>query len=515
MTPSISLRQALGDPNLLGDALSGSSWQRWRVLLIALMGEALRDDERVLFTELTGREREPQTRVDEACFIIGRRGGKSRAMATLAAYISGLCQHPLVRGEKGICLCIAPDLRQAAIVLDYCAAVFEASPILKQLIRSRTTDSLELTNGVSIEVRAASFRRLRGPTYIAVICDEAAFWYSEESSNPDTEIVNACRPGLATTGGPLIIASSPYARRGLLYELHKRHYGPDGDPLILVAQGASRVLHPTLPESVVARAYERDAASASAEYGAQFRVDIESFISREAVEACVSLGVRERPPVPGVRFFGFVDPSGGSADSMTLAVSHQADDLVVIDCVREVQPPFSPESCVEDFSRTLKTYGIHRICGDRYAGEWPVEQFRKHGIEYEQSAEPKTTLYQSMMPLLNSRRIELLDHPRLISQLCGLERRTSRGGRDSIDHPPNAHDDVVNAVAGAAAAANGAANELAPYLAFASDGTAITGRSYDAADGKADAAAEAAARQSEMDFLNSRLWAHIRQYGRS
>ena len=129
-------------------------------------------------------------------------------MATLAVYIAGLCKHPLVRGERGVLLCIAPDQRQAAITLDYATAAFEASPILKQLIANRTADTLELSNGITIEVRAASFRRLRGPTYIAVIADEAAFWYSDEfSANADTEILNAVRPGLATTGGPLIIAS--------------------------------------------------------------------------------------------------------------------------------------------------------------------------------------------------------------------------------------------------------------------------------------------------------------------
>jgi hypothetical protein len=35
----------------------------------------------------------------------------------------------------------------------------------------------------------------------------------------------------------------------------------------------------------------------------------------------------------------------------------------------------------------------------------------------------------------------------------GLEWRTARGGRDSIDHAPGAHDDLANAVAGLAAAA--------------------------------------------------------------
>jgi hypothetical protein len=37
----------------------------------------------------------------------------------------------------------------------------------------------------------------------------------------------------------------------------------------------------------------------------------------------------------------------------------------------------------------------------------------------------------------------------LANQLCGLERRTARGGRDSIDHAPGAHDDLANCVAGA------------------------------------------------------------------
>jgi hypothetical protein len=39
-----------------------------------------------------------------------------------------------------------------------------------------------------------------------------------------------------------------------------------------------------------------------------------------------------------------------------------------------------------------------------------------------------------------------------VAQICGLERRTGRSGKDSIDHAPNGHDDLANAVAGAAAA---------------------------------------------------------------
>ena len=76
-------------------------------------------------------------------------------------------------------------------------------------------------------------------TCVAVLGDEVAFWRSDESANPDTEILNAARPALATTGGPLIAISSPYARRGALWDTYKGHYGPEGDPTILVAKGAT------------------------------------------------------------------------------------------------------------------------------------------------------------------------------------------------------------------------------------------------------------------------------------
>jgi hypothetical protein len=88
------------------------------------------------------------------------------------------------------------------------------------------------------------------------------------------------------------------------------------------------------------------------------------------------------------------------------------------------------------------------VTGDRYAGEWPREAFRAHGISYEPAPKPKSDLYRDLLPALNSRSVDLLDDPKLMAQLVGLERRTARGGRDSIDHAPGAHDDVANAVAG-------------------------------------------------------------------
>ena len=72
----------------------------------------------------------------------------------------------------------------------------------------------------------------------------------------------------------------------------------DGDPLILVWQAETRTMNPTCHSRVIEEAMERDPASGRGIHG-EFRCDIEAFIAREAVEACVALGVRQRTPVSG------------------------------------------------------------------------------------------------------------------------------------------------------------------------------------------------------------------------
>jgi hypothetical protein len=132
-------------------------------------------------------------------------------MATMAAYYSGLCDYSdkLARGEKGVVLIIAQDKRAAKVSLDYAEGVLDSTPMLRQLIKHRQREELLLTNGITLEVRAPTLRGVRGTTCVAVICDEIAFWRSEESANPDAEILHAVRPTLATSGGPLICISSP------------------------------------------------------------------------------------------------------------------------------------------------------------------------------------------------------------------------------------------------------------------------------------------------------------------
>lgn len=453
--PLCTMREALADPSIFGEILPGETWAPWRAILIASRGEPLTDDERVIFTTLTGREREPEHPVDELWGIVGRRGGKSRAFSVLGSYLAGLVDYAVLAapGERVKLPIMASTTVQAAKVFSYVLGVFKHSDEMRDMVEGDpTADTIRLKAGVDIEVRPANYKTIRGETLAAALCDEVAFWHLENSANPDTLILDAIRPGLATTGGPLCVLSSPYARKGELYRTHQRDYGPNGDAAVLVLRAPSQTMNPSLDPAVVKRAYTRDPAAASAEYGAEFRKDVEAFITLEAVQACMDLGVRERPPVQGVRYVAFVDPAGGGADSMTLGIAHRERDLIFLDAVREEVVGTSPAVVVERFAETLKAYGITKVTGDRYAGEWPREQFAKRGITYATSEKSKTEIYAAFLPILNSERARLIEAPKLEAQIVSLERRTTRGtGRDIIDHPQvkGAHDDVANAAAGA------------------------------------------------------------------
>jgi hypothetical protein len=142
--------------------------------------------------------------------------------------------------------------------------------------------------------------------------------------------------------------------------------------------------------------------------------------------------------------------------------------VATLDHVSEQWPPFSPEETVREFCRTLRAYRCQTVVGDRYGGQWPREQCAKYGVTYECSELVKSDIYREVLPMLTRGQVRLLDHPRLLGQFLGLERRVGRSGRDTIDHAPHAHDDLSNSASGALvlAAGTGAGNsDVGPIAA--------------------------------------------------
>jgi hypothetical protein len=426
------------------------SWLAWRAWVCAVFGLPMTEAEAAIFRACTGRPTLPTAPAREIWTIAGRRSGKSRMAAFCTAYLAACRTYRLAPGEHGRVPIVSPSKSQGQIIFNYALAMIESIPALAGLIARKTIESIDLTNNVSVTIQTASFRTPRGFSNVAANFDEAAFWRDDSGANPDAEIARAVRPALASVPGSLLVSiSSPYSQRGELFNMYDRHFGRD-DSDVLIWQSASLTMNPTIAQSVVDRAIADDPASAAAEWLGLFRADLESLFAREALDAVIARGRFELPPIPGVAYTAFTDPSGGSADAFTLAIAHRDPGGVpVLDLVREVRPPFSPEAVVADFSREMARYHVGTVTGDHYAAEWPVEQFRKCGIVYVTAELTRSELYLEMLPMVNSGGCALLDHPRLLAQLAGLERRVGRSGKDAIDHRRGQHDDLANAAAGA------------------------------------------------------------------
>jgi phage terminase large subunit-like protein len=216
----MNILEAVRDPNLFAPWFKhGGSWVAWRAFLAALFGLTMTNDQFAIFKECTGRSAPPQQPATEAWVVCGRRAGKSFILALCAVFLDCFFDYRrhLAPGERATVLIIATNSKQARVIFRYIRALLTHIPMLAKMIGRETADSFDLTNGTTIEVHVASMKTTRGYTIVAALCDEIAFWPHEDAAEPDYEVLNALRPGMATIPNAMLLcASSPYARRGAL-----------------------------------------------------------------------------------------------------------------------------------------------------------------------------------------------------------------------------------------------------------------------------------------------------------
>lgn len=453
--PALSIMDALADRNLFGGLAAFrdlTTWQPWLVFLRAAYGLPLDSDDLETFRRHTGRTTyaPPAGGFPEVVCIVGRQSGKTRIASTIAAFEAVLAEREPDRTEL-YALLVAQDHRAALRALfGYVRAPFENVPVLQRSVAEVRSDTLRLRSGVTVAAYPCRPAAVRGLRARVAVVDELAFFTATDGRPQDVEMLRALRPALATTGGRLVILSSPYSQSGALWELHRRHFGRD-DSTTLVWQASAPEMNPSLPADYLERMRQDDPEAYRSEVLGEFRAGVSNFLDSDALDACVVRDRRDLPPADRVQYRAFVDPSGGSRDAFTVAVAHHDGARVIVDCVRAWSPPFNPSGVVVEIAALLRSYRIHVIAGDRYAGEWPAEQFRGCGILYRTATLDRSALYLELLPLVNAGAVELPDEPKLLRELRALERRRGTAGRDRIDHRPGEHDDLANAVAGVVA----------------------------------------------------------------
>lgn len=448
------------DPQLLGLSLSLAQ----ETLLRSIYGLPLPSkDHAEIFTQCTGRASYPSQSFGEVTVVAGARAGKdSRIAAPVVCYealFGGHAKH-LAKGERAVIPIVAQDQRATRIAFGYVKDYLLGSKLLASMVDGEPLNTeIRLKNRVTIFCFPCVQKSLRGWSCPVGVLDELAFFRLEGSADSDAEIQASLRRGMLGFPSPrLVKISTPYMKTGVLFEDFKRYFAQDS-PDVLVWRAPSMLMNSSLRSERLNRERRLDAERFAREYEAEFAEDLESFLPGAWIDAAVIPGRHELPPLPGVTYTAAVDPSGGGADTFTLAIAHTERTGEQPRAIQDVMKGWGRarghtvdlKGVVAEIAEIVTRYGLSTVRGDRYAGQWVRQAFEAQGIKYEDTEE-KSKAYLELEPLFAQGSIEILDHPALLRELRTLERRPRPGGKTLVDHPHGGHDDYANALALAATA---------------------------------------------------------------
>lgn len=456
-------------PDYLG--LSVSPYQR--TLLKSWDGLELDETELAIWTQCTGRQTYPAKPFSELTVVAGARSGKdSRVVAPIVLYEAIFGDHARKRGrgERLLVPLVAQDRDAAGIAFGYISSYLQDSPVLSRLIEKPPTKGrLLLSNGLTIRCFPCTKTSLRGYAFPIGVLDELAFFRLEGSVNSDSEIQASIRRGMVGFERPrLVKISTPFAKSGILYDDFRAGWGVD-DPDLLVWKAATLSMNPSANADELERQRRRDPDRFAREYLAEFAEDVGAFLLGDWIDRAIVKARGTLPPRAGVAYVAAVDPSGGGADAFTLAIGHAERSKVVVDAVQawRNREGVTLDETVQEIAVICRRYGISRVVGDKYAGDWPVERFRFAGITYLHPLHKpgvltyewqdrvdssdrymnRSEVYLEAVQFFAGYQIEIPDDPLLIRELRMLQRSARQGGRDVIDHAPGAHDDRANVAA--------------------------------------------------------------------
>lgn len=447
----LTIIEACADPNLIGVDLP----RPWKACLKGLYGLPMDAGELALYRKHTGRDTVPAGGFREASLIIGRRGRKTSTAAAVIVYESLFREHHFAKGEAGMAPLIAQNRAQAKTAFRFVRGVLEGSRLLssrvEKLNESQDGGSISLAGGVSIEIRPCTQAAVRGPSTIAAVCEEIAFWRDKDRyANPDFAILQGLRPGMLTHPfAKLLKISSPFGKRGELYRDWK-HRPAD----VLVWHADAMTMNPVLPRALLERERLENPEAFEREWLAKFQDTVTAFLPTDAVDEAVERGVAEREPGEH-RYVASLD-AAFSGDRFVFGIAHGEGDppRVVVDLLREWQgssgAPVKLDDVVGEIAALRTLYPFGRVRGDQYCSE-PIRQaLEKAGIAFEEftfSLPSKMGIYGSLKALLNGKRVGLLDHPQAEDELKDLEGEKMSGGNVRIHHPDGGHDDYADVTA--------------------------------------------------------------------
>lgn len=426
-----------------------------RTAIKAVYGLPLMFDELEMFKKITGLTRyRSGIEWEEASFLWPRRTGKSDKIASTIALYEACCRkHKLSVGQVGVVMVVASEKkRQAKIVFKYIEEKLKRSPVLRKMINGNITqDIITLKNNVEIQVFPCSIGKIRGQSLICFIADEVAHW-KVDGVDVDSDVLDSARPGLDFDYSKMIKISTPWIRKGEIWQDFRQYYGKANND-VLVFQGDTETIFPAYAEKnrkKLERQKKRNPLMYETERLARFRSDLSAMYDPAMIDKAVNPDrPLEIPYRKDVAYKAFTDCSGGvGKDHYAYCCGHLENEKVIIDIVRSRAPKFNPDEVTAGYCDLAKAYKINKVYGDKFSGDWASNSWAKHDIDYERSEKTKSELYLEAESPFNTERVDLPDKELPITQLKNLIRKTRSGGKDSVDTDSGQPEDEANVIAG-------------------------------------------------------------------
>lgn len=426
----------------------------------------LRGDERDLARVIFGDvETIPQSARATAVHVCGGRGGKSYVLIALrlvwGMYTRDLTS--LAPGQRAVALVVAMNETLRQEVTNYALGAIRSHPELRTTLRlprgTKDDDTPNLfkvcrpdgqfvTFEGGVATRGGYGGRGRSLTDFAM--DEAAFFRDASYKVNDEEIFKAASPRVLP-GGQTIVASTPWAEAGLLYEFFANNHGKPRDSIC--AYAPTLVLRPAAAP-MVERERMRDPDNADREFDAKFmKGGTTLFFPKSLIDMCLDdTIIMPRVPEPGDRVAAGGD-FGFRSDSSALAISHRVERQLLLGELLELKPtstaPLKPSETVHAFAETMTRHEVSYLMADGHYREAIVEHLVEAGLSFVDAPTSPADAYVRARTLMREGRVKFPRLPRLVQQLEEVQGRPIPGGGMSILHPrwrTGGHGDLAQAL---------------------------------------------------------------------
>jgi hypothetical protein len=391
--------------------------------------------------------------------VCGARGGKSYVVVALRLVWGMLVRDlsSMAPGQRAVALIVAPNDKLRREVLNYARGAVRSKPELEAMVTEDTTDGFGMRRPDGHVVRfetgvaTAGGYGARGRALTDFALDECAFFRDSSFKVNDEEIFRA-GSARVLPGGQTIVASTPWAQAGLLYELHKRNFGKPTDAL--VAHAPTLVMHDSeMTRTIVEREHRRDPDNAAREFDAKFMTSGTTvFFEPSVVDASVvdeTFEVQSADEIVAGADFGFRSDS-----SALVLVAKRGDRLHVFDGSEERPEegaPLKPSKTVAAFATKIAGRCGHLMADGHYR-EAIAEHLDTHGLSFMDAPKTPADTYVRARMLLRESKVVIHPLPfrdRMLQQMREVQGRPTAGGGMSIMHPrwaKGGHGDLVAAL---------------------------------------------------------------------